>query len=244
MAKIEDEFALRYYLWSQKEFIREITEGFPYLNYFKNGSAYWVVQMMLKMPVEEQYFFGQALVKRFHPRAIQLTGEEITEREQSLYDKYRTLAFGPTPAEIKMREERSFGKRLVLNRSLLSKSIKSVFEREKFGRLERQPGSLCVITTIGRWTVRTRIEMNLRAASLRYNHQIYSIMQNGSTQSRELEDSLLSLAKLISLNSWLGISSETAWYDLTESEFPTASHQLATLVGHFLAVASKLLSAL
>ena len=170
MAKIEDEFALGYYLWSQQEFRREIAEGFPYLNYFKNGSAYWVVQMMLKMPVEEQYFFGEALVKRFHPRAIQLTGEAITEREQSLCDKYRTLAFGPTPAEIKMREDRSFGKRLVLNRSLLSKSVKSVCEKENFGRLERQPGGLCVITTIGRWTVRTRIEMNLRAASLRYSH--------------------------------------------------------------------------
>jgi len=96
------------------------------------------------------------------------------------------------------------------------------------------------------WNILTYVDTEPTDAQLLYSPHVYSTDELESVVNKhgQLMKLPISLGKCISLNSWLGISSQTEWFDLTEPEFEQAAKLLATLCSHFFKIVPELLKGL
>lgn len=244
---IKGEFSVRYYYWALEDFKREIKQGFPHLKQFKSGLPYWVMDMMSDMTLDEQQMFAGALVKRFHKEAVQAAGHNFTAEEKELCDQYRARALGLTPTELDMRNKQlTSGLQLRPNRKLLRNMVKTELKRLNMILPTNAARGLNYHTHIDDWNILTHVDTERAHAQLMYSHHIYSIDEFETVVGKRGEAIRLpiTMRKHISLNSWLGIGSETAWFDLTELEFDQAAKQLAKLCSHFFEAAPTLLKGL
>src|SRR5882672_2399524 len=84
----QDAFAVRFYRWSLGDFAREIIQDFPLLRAIPSGWVWRFLDWIGSLPREQQDQLTVALVKRFHARAVELTGEKVTPEEETWIRQY------------------------------------------------------------------------------------------------------------------------------------------------------------
>jgi len=225
-------FAMRYYRWALGDFHREIQEGFPLLRRIKGRSSLRLLAAMEPLQRDEQMRFSTALVKRFHPQAMTITGEGLTAEEDELLQRYVDSILVPAKEEREIDRQVQAG---TLRLSLNKKEFVTLINRELqmvLGSPSQVQGSreLWYATRIGNWNVQTNINVSGRYLyQLDYHHRI------GTT------DHSCYLAQWATFLSWLGVSSQTTWDLLTQSDVPEAVETLALLCSHFMQAAPRLL---
>jgi hypothetical protein len=243
---IQREFSLRYYQWAKNDMYTEIKQGFPHLGRFKWGSSACVVRMMSKMSSAEQLTFGLALVKRFHKEAASIARESPTQAETALCQQYRQEALNMDSHEIAETYRALERKAKPLNRNAFEAVLKSKLGPLSLMQFKQKRGGLWFCGLMGHWNIDTLVEVKGRYNSVVYEHNIHSIgnVHNVVSKSGENLKLPLTLGRQISLDSWLGISSETEWAYLQESDFEEVALHLATLCSHFFAAIPMLLTGL
>jgi hypothetical protein len=240
------EFSVRYYQWALNDWEREIQQDFAFLRTFKGGASWQALEMMSGMDADEQRLFARALVKRFQKEALQITGERITPEEQRLVSRYceRTDS---SPAELLLHERELRGEcNVYAEGKELRKVIKTQLAGLDMERIE-SPATLWRYTTpVQRWSVLTEIQTTGRYAQVVYHHDIVLAdeRERVALDGGQIMEKYISLSRFISLHSWLGVSSQTEWCDLVDSDLPQVAKALVDVCARFLEVAPKLLSGL
>jgi hypothetical protein len=248
------EFKLRYYRWALQDFRREIDESFPFLKGFKTGSPADVLESMSGRSRSEQLTLASALVKRFHKDAVEAAGDQMTPEEEAACKEYLDRIPRTHPLELALLRRAAAGERGVYaNRGKLVRLVRAKLKVAGMQVLESEDlvGVLSYQNTIGGWRIITRIHTRERHAQLRYDHTIYSVdkvvlVTWAKDTWREGQQELvpLLLHNWVSLAGWLGISSQTEWSDLVDSDGPNVAKELGALCKHFLHAASALLAGL
>jgi hypothetical protein len=254
--EIKEDFAVRYYLWAWEDFKREIEQGFPILRTFRSsegqrsivrGSSECVLDMMLEMTRDEQLFFAGALVKRFHGHALQATGEKMTKEEIEICKDYRARSLVPTESELAARDRYREGQKIIVaKRSMFRKATKVELKKLNMQITEDRGVLWRYQTRVGDWNIVTEIDTSHRDAQIIYHHNINVAdrVETVTLPNGEQIDKFIQLASLVSLNSWLGISSTTKWCDLVDSDCPRVIQALSGLCSQFLGIVPKLLKGL
>ena len=231
--KTKDEFLVRYYWWALEDFKREIYKGYPFLRAFKWKETSVVLKIMESLAENDRIAFSKALVKRFHKRALEITGEFLTSEEETMCNDYLVASRIQTPEEIEMCEREITGETIFkIDRKRFANLIKV--------EMEAIFGAKCKKMSDGVWQYASRVEgwelQTYINVGGRYHQLSYG-------QSLKIAPRFC-LAEQISLLSWLGISGQTSWSYLTEKNVPETARVVAQLCEHFLQVAPKLLAGL
>jgi hypothetical protein len=72
-----DEFLLRYYVWSKQQSQQELESGFPVLRRVKNGTVERFLRFLEPLDRDDKMLLRSALLKMFHPKWSQLSGDPI-----------------------------------------------------------------------------------------------------------------------------------------------------------------------
>lgn len=241
LARVADEFALRLYRWALTNAEGELSRGFPLIRRVKNENAFRFLELVDTVPHHERKVLCRALVKRFHPRAVQLCGEALSSEETrfvSLYTKEFLQKDHPLLGTVhvasntvmKLREMENSGKiSFRLNKRRFKRALITYLAPVLGSKYERWGGfrEWRYMSSIGRWLVFTHIDIGGRR-QVGYHHTITT--DNGSF-----------LHKGISILGWLGISSQTTWDFLTESEMDEGAETLAAICSSFLGSSHELL---
>jgi hypothetical protein len=222
----EEAFRVRYYRWALRDARREVEQGFPFLRAMRQGyHARKVMTLMERLPKADQFRLARALVRRAHPDALALTGESWRAQESAWVQRYLDVRLAD-PSTRRTLDSRWFGR-------LLKEALAPVC-----GPPEPLSGQTVWRhdTPVGAWVVHTVVAIGGRR-QLTYSHDI------DAGRERYLREGL-ELQRFISLISWLGIASTTAWDQLTVRAAPEAAAALARLCAHFLRVAPRLLAGL
>jgi hypothetical protein len=232
----KDEFAVRYYQWAMEDFWREIREGFPLLRRIKGSRVPRLLAIVESLQPEEQFRLAVALVKRVHPRALELLHAPLTTEEKVLVSRLLDLLVIPTPGEMEISRQITVGTiSLKVSRKGFAALIKKELQPILGNVTERcGPHEWLYTTPIENWIVYTFIDVGGRHHQLNYEHTI------------GLPDTPLytNLVERVSLLRWLGITGQTMWDELTEPELPEAAKTLALLCSHFMQATPKLLEGL
>lgn len=226
---------MRYYRWALGDFRREIQEDFPFLRRIKGRASLRLLAAMEPLRREEQIRFSVALVKRFHPQALEVTGEYSTIEENELIRGYVDSILVPTRKEQEIDRQIQEGSlRLEVNKKELADLIKAELQpilgspSEVWG-----PGEWWYVTPIANWSVRTSVNVAGKSGyQLDYHHRVGIVAPPRY------------LVQWTSVLSWLGISSQTIWDLLTKSDASEAARTLALLCSHFIQAVPGLLEGL
>src|ERR1700722_9795978 len=96
-SQAKQEFQIRYYEWATAEFEREIHESFPKLRLFTTGPISQLYQFMQGIDGGKQLLLAHALLKRFHPDAVEALGQGCSAEEGAIRDEldgFRRLVSG------------------------------------------------------------------------------------------------------------------------------------------------------
>jgi hypothetical protein len=229
-----DEFAVRYYLWAQEEFRLEIEHDFPLLRRIPAIPAKTCLKLMSQMSLSEKQFFAQTMVRRFHAGS-RLLGEAQTSlslgespEEQELISLYR-VSLRDVGLEVMLTQERKDAPPNVSRRkrkARLREMLGPILGEEE-SALKEAPVWYYSSEILG-FNVRTCLDVVGGHRSISYNHGIY-------IQSHEI------FFGDISILSWLGMTSGTAFNPISEVELEPTVQVLADVCQRFLDVAPKLL---
>ena len=238
--KAQEEFSVRYYLWSIHDFNREIDDGYPYLSSFKSGPGWKLLQFIRTMSRYDKQILMSALLKKFHLKALQSTGDTITSEEVAIRDEFRAFCQLPSlmDEEVLLRklsgENVAYANRRRLRPKILEQS------RRAFGTDQILfSDSARVRTKLCGWILETAFDFGGEADQVRYSHSIISEDRRKTGGSP-----IMSLKRFISLNSWLGLSSQTGWKYVMDEDAELICSTLIKLCTHFVDVAPKLLKGL
>lgn len=84
-----DEFAVRYYRWALEDTSREVRENFSLLRSIKSALPIRAVAFLESFPDADRLGAATAPVKRFHPRALMLSGESLDAADREIDERYR-----------------------------------------------------------------------------------------------------------------------------------------------------------
>jgi len=240
------EFNVRYYRWALQDWRREIEQGFPLLKTFKGGPAWYALDMMSRMAIDQQHLFGRALAKRFHRHAVQVTQETVTLNEEEMCRQY-CQRVDLSPSELSLHQRELAGERNVYaNVQLLRKLIKAEMQALRLERAEMAATLWRYTTRINEWSVVTEIQTSGASAEVTYSHEIVLADERQSTvlDGGQVVTQFIPLARFVSFNSWLGISSGTKWSGLVDSDLPQTANALSRMCAYFLEAVPKLVSGL
>lgn len=237
LAKIQQEFYIRYYLWSKKDFKREIHESFPYLRLFKTGPGRSFIEFMGRLERDDQLVLASALLKKFHPEAVKFLGEDLSSEELEMQSQFRVFSNIPsTMDESTLAKELAGEKIIYASRRKLRKAIIDRVAPVLGADIIRFSDSVKIRTNCRGWSIDTDFDFGGMSEQVRYGHSIVS-----RQRQEPYGMPAISLAQFISLNSWLGLSSATSWKYLEESDIEQVSDTIYRLCDHFIRAASNLL---
>lgn len=220
---LRDEFLVRFCVWAQEDSLREVKEEFPFLRRMGNDAANEFIEFAERLSKSERMLFAEAMVKRFHPRAVELLKTSISSDEISLIrlftDWRRAQGWN---AQQKQKAGNKAGFRKLLAKKLipaLGEPVAVQSTREVWVYQQE----------IGCWLVRTWIDTGGRKA-LQYSHSISA-------------GEFVPLLANTSFLSWLGISA-SEWPIVEEGKEEATASCLVDLCSHFLFAAQGLLEGL
>lgn len=246
LERAQKEFNVRYYQWALKDWEREIEHDFPFLRTFKGGSAWRALDMMSKMDDGLQRFFAHALAKRFHQEAVQVLGERITPEEKRLCRQYCDR-IDSSPAELLLHERELVGERgIYADGKLLRRCLRAELRQLNLEKAESASTLWRYRTGIDRWDILTEVQTTGSYAQVVYSHDIVLARERERVvlDGGQVVTKYITLKKFISLQSWLGISSQSEWCDLLDSDVPQVARAMVAACAHFLSAAPQLLSGL
>ena len=220
---IRDAFYLNYYHWAQRDFRWQVENNFSLLRALRGRMVQRFMAYITSLNKEQQLELGSAIVKRFHPTAMSLQGEQLTIKEQGLCDvvtRIVTTALPDEPDDVP-------GK---INKKTFSGMIKDSLRpvcgdvSEKLGPHDWKYETVC-----GNWVIHTFVDVGGRYRQLAYHHSI------GTVDGKQL-------TSVISILSWLGIASQTVWDLMTVQDMEEAAQSLAKVCSHFIESASEFLN--
>lgn len=249
-SQAKTEFQIRYYLWAISEFKEEIEHSFQSFRSFKTGSAWKLQRFMEKLDRADQLLLASGLLKRFHPDAVRALNETCSPEEESL--RNRLDAFRRTKAglELEIAERRQAGEKLkfVGKRKLLnitSQAFQSAFGNSiEIDRDEDHDPRLGFRMKCGPWTIYTNFWFGRKEPIISYFHGIATEKIFTLKGAGDPYESHFPVGMMISLCSWLGISSQTNWEYLQNEDVSVACDALLKLCSRFFEVAPKLLKGL
>ena len=238
--KAKQEFGIRYYLWATSDFEREIDESFPYLRSFKTSSGWNLVQFMEPLRRSERLILMNGLLKRFHPKAVQLVGDKTTPEEEEMRDRFLTFSRIPSALDEEMLsrelsgEKIVYAKRRVLRKMILEKNVPALgTDLIRFG------DSVTIRSKSSGWVLETVFDFGGMSDQVRYHHSIIS-----ESTKKPFGIPTMSLQNFISLYSWLGIRSQTGWKFLMNEDVEPVCNDVTKFCRHFCEVVPKLLKGL
>jgi hypothetical protein len=245
-SEAKQEFDLRYYRWSLDQFEREIECSFSMLRRFKFGSPKSTCDFMTKLCREDQSTLARSLVKRMHPRAVRILGEEESDKELRLREKRDGSFTGDAGFAAEVSARRRSGERLnFAKRGQIKKALINEF-LEKFG-------SACIdLDNVGHdpevefkmniagWIVTSFFDFGAKGMVFYYSHSI---------ASQERFDYVgvkwpMLMGSMISFNSALGISSQTEWEYVLPDDIQGVVQFAVALCGRFFEALPMLLEGL
>jgi|SRR5882672_1646209 len=249
-----DEFAVRYYRWALDDIRREVRESFPLLRSIKSSLPMRAVAFLESFSDDDRLRAATALVKRFHPRAIELTGDSFGAAEREVDEGYRDAMRIARPEEEWYRQ------------AMLNDSARLRIDRRRF--LAAVKAELAPVlgagepfsstrewrydTSLGPWMLTTLVDVGGSVHQLMYTQTIVHSRASaggapaprrpaartaGAATRRPLKEGLSACA-------WLGIAGQTDWNRLVESDTPAAARSLARVCAHFLEALPALLAGL
>ena len=221
---VRDEFLVRFYHWSAGFSRQEFDKDFPIVGRIKNPSVQAFLPFARSLVAEKRSLLCSALLKKFHPRATELLEDFPSIEESALVDKC-------LEARRALRAQSG-----VIARPPSKAGLHKVLTR-RLGTVPGEPEELEVSreawtysSRIPCWTVRTQIDIGGRR-SFGYSHSVNA-------------QYAVDLDSHISILSWMGISSQTDWFDLSESDYDEAADTLLQVCACFLNAVPDLLDGL
>ena len=234
MSLAHKEFEKRLYQWALEDWRRELEEDFRLLRKVADPVPLRIIEALDK---PRRFLFAKALVKRFTPaHVLAQCGDSFTDEDAQLIQIYidavTSVVSGPTSIGSEDDRYLSATSLCELDRTSFKKAIVTRLtpvlgkEYENCGG-----GEWRYYTSVGPWEIVTCIDLGGRSHQLCYAHNIRCSKHPF-------------LAEHISLLSWLGISSQTDWSGLTQSDIEPIAESLAEIIAHFVRSAPSLLQGL
>lgn len=212
---LKDALRVKLFRWSLAEWDREHASGFEKLRSIKSVSATKIVGLMGTLAPEEQRRLARALVKRFHPEAVRLTGETLEDAEAESLRQANVWRQHAAPA-LEGRGPLSRDERRTIAK-LVKEELSFLGTPKAFG----SSAEWRYLSTLGAWYVVTHLDIGGSFGEINYHHEI------GLEGERPF-------IRFLSLLSWLGVSSETRLKVADLSEARQAAQVIGSLARHFL----------
>ena len=90
--RLTDEFLVRFHRWASNDAIREVNEGCPLIRSVRGIAASTFIEYFESLSEQQRIDLIQALVNRFHPRALEVYGKSLDQHDHALIDRYLTAA--------------------------------------------------------------------------------------------------------------------------------------------------------
>jgi hypothetical protein len=220
---VRDQFLVRFYRWAKEDSSREFREDFALLRRIDTEITTRFVEFAEKLNERERAVFSGAMVKRFHPRAVELLNDPASVQEASLI---RLFSDWKGMQDWSAGRRQQLANKLSFRKLLLQKLIPVLGEPAEI-RSNRE--SWIHQQEIGCWLVRTWIDTGGRRG-LQYSHSISA-------------GEFVPLLANASFLSWLGIST-TEWPLIEEGKEESTANCLLDLCSHFMRAAQTLLEGL
>jgi hypothetical protein len=240
-SQAKNEFAVRYYLWGEAEFKREIDESFPILRSFKTGRFWKRYRFMERLDKRDQLILASGLLKRSNPDAVQIIGEKFTPDEERLLAQLREFRLNSPDLETDLHAKQQAGEKIKF-------AGKAKLRRVIIGRFKEAFGSNCIdLAIVGLdpdlnfkmqccgWRLNTHFEFNGAARQITYFHQI------SSETAKEPDGVRAIILGFPSLCGWLGLRGDVEWGYLKENDIQPVCDFVIQRCRHFFEVVPKLL---
>jgi hypothetical protein len=209
-----DQFGLKFYDWALADALAESLRGFPLLHLVGNSLGMRFLEYVHGRTLGTIEPLCRGLVKLFHPRAVQLSGDRLTQSEAKEVEALR-------------RGEVSSGHRAILKKSELRRALDDQLKQIFPGAEVYWMRGLCDVSVpIEGWSLRTTIDMGGGYSLFSYR------------QSLQISEALV-LAEGISILNWCGIAGQTDW-EFGEN-CDEIAHEFRVVCEHFVSAAPMLL---
>lgn len=222
---VRSALAVRLYQWALQEWERELGNGLSMLRAVRSFATFRLLELMDRLSLEEQRSLAMALMKRFHPEAVSILGEQPNEAETVVLARWDSWRRNPS------KREEMVGERGKLDKKRLSGIIKDSLgflgPPEQLGGLEWR-----YVTTCDGWVVETHLDLGGRFSDVAYHHDL------GEAKRPPY-------LRFISLLSWLGVGGGTTkWKIPTEEEATATATVLGEICRHFIGAVPGLVAGL
>jgi hypothetical protein len=212
---VRSALAVRLYQWALQEWERELGNGLPMLRAVRSFATFRLLELMDRLSLEEQRTLAAALMKRFHPEAVTILGEQANEKETVVLARWDSWRRNPS------KRAEMLGERGKLDRKRLSGIIQNGLSflgpPEKLDSLEWR-----YVTTCDGWVVETHIDLGGRFSDVAYHHDLGEAKRP-------------SHMRFVSALSWLGVGGGTTkWKIPTEEEATATAIVLGEICRHFM----------
>lgn len=215
-----DEFSVRYYRWALDDARKEVTNSMPLLRSLNTTLALRAVALLDALDDADRQVAATGLVKRFHPRAVEITREALTPAETFHVRRWESASVTPTQIEHTLRED-------LRTRGRVSKAgLVRAVQHRLGGIFGRPPEQITAdvrrwVTGFGAWEVQTWVDVGGRRHQLLYEHKI------SRAPSYRLQERISFLA-------WMGIAGQTHWDLLGLSNEEKAAASLTEVCSRFM----------
>jgi hypothetical protein len=216
VGRVRDTFAVAYFNWALRDAEKQSMKGFPLLGLLRDGLAREYVRFWAALSEQARRVFVSGMVKRFHRRAVALTGMAMTPEENALVARHLNCPPSPNTQEEFCRPRPTVG-----DLRKLRAIVKSLVDEETGGKAESwTPGHIVFHRSVKRWTVSTSITVHTKIY-LSYDHSI-----------RDNEGNVVE--ERISVSNWLGIGGQTTWMLMKPGELEESARSAMALARYFL----------
>jgi hypothetical protein len=221
----------RFYEWALNDFQREIAEDFPFLRRVAWSLPIKVIAIMRSLPLEARQQLGSTLVRTHR---VRITAEEVATTWTA--DDERMRAWYHEQMRHPVRE--------VLEANSLERWATYIRDKRELMRAVRDE---LMVAFPGEAPRKSRTELRFHTSV--HGFELETIVDAGHSWQLCYEHRLRHGpsgvdVKDISLLSWLGITSVTLWYYITEVTIPEAAKTVGGLCRHFIAGADHFLAGL
>lgn len=236
-----NEFYVRYFQWARLEFNRQIELGYPDLETFTSGIAWKIRKYMTTLSNDQQCALSSIMLCRSHSVASALLGIQPTAEAVQLdalcdsFVRMRAAAMDhhnvAGRSQINCVSKRSI-RRAITNRFMAAHGTCC----ERIEVEDGQAGVEFELPCEG-YFIRTWFDFGPRERSFEYGHGIRKVSARENVSWNPPIDG----GGNVSLLSWLGISSQTFWPNVTEDDIDVICDTAVNLCSRFFAAAPRLL---
>jgi hypothetical protein len=224
---VREEFTLRRYRWALGDAKREVAEDFRMLRLEKSALSLAFVQFAQRLNAGDRLALLTGCIKRAYPRALELTRDVMTSREESLYNLEAAhvqtgIAKGLWPFGLQERAK--------IGKKELRKFLRDNLAAGGLGEFDswQLPAEWRYRVRIGNWIVETYFDTGGSFRQVGFSHAI-----------RGPKDILL-MQRLVG-----GLcAGSNEWDMITDSDLPRVADDLVVLARHFIDSMPQLLAGL